>query len=140
MKLEDTRAEYYFHSGKVSEVVRQLALAGVAVIWIFKSEAGGQQRIPGWLIPAGILILFCLAFDLLQYAVATIQWNRFNRVKEIELGQKKAAGEITDPENEQFAAPAEINDIPMTFFWVKFILVILAYINLIFYLMTRLLG
>jgi hypothetical protein len=143
LKLQDTRAEYYYFTGKVSDIVRQLGLAGVAIIWVFKTDSAGRQTIPEGLLPAGILILLGLATDLLQYAAGTIIWDRFNTTKEDELenklAEKKARGEDYDPEAEDFTAPSSINDLTKTLFWVKFILMLLAYIYLIFYLMTRLL-
>ena len=36
-KIEDYREDFYFFTGKASEVNRQLAIAGIAVIWIFKN-------------------------------------------------------------------------------------------------------
>ena len=143
MKLEDTRAEYYYFTGKVSDIVRQLGLAGVAIIWVFKTESAGRQTIPEGLVPAGVLILLGLATDLLQYAAGTIIWDRFNRKKENELekklAEKKAVGKHYDPEAEDFTAPSSIPALTKILFWVKFVLMFLAYLYLIFYLMTRLL-
>jgi len=143
LKLEDTRAEYYYFTGKVSDIVRQLGLAGVAIIWVFKTESEGKKTIPEGLVPAGVLILLGLATDLLQYAAGTIIWDRFNIKKENELEEKRtekeAHGEDYDPEAEDFSAPSSINDLTKTLFWVKFLLMFLAYLYLIFYLITRLL-
>ena len=38
MKLSDYRETYYEFSGKASDVTRQLAFAGIAIVWIFKIE------------------------------------------------------------------------------------------------------
>lgn len=45
MKLKDAREHYYFYSGKTSDLVRQLGLAGIAVIWLFKSDVQGIPKI-----------------------------------------------------------------------------------------------
>jgi len=45
MKLKDAREIYYFYSGKTSDLVRQLGLAGIAVIWLFKYDAQGIPKI-----------------------------------------------------------------------------------------------
>ena len=144
MRLENTRAEYYFYSGKVSDIVRQLGLAGIAVIWLFKIETSNRQRIPDGLILPGILLLLGLATDLLQYAAGTIIWNRFNRKKEVELENKREMlqkeGKEYDPEMEDFTAPESINDVTIAFFWTKVALIILAYMIITFYLVTHMFG
>jgi hypothetical protein len=82
MKLKDARENYYFHSGKTSDLVRQLALAGIAVIWLFKYEVIGVPKVPSQLLVPLVLIVLGLAFDLLQYAVATVLWGFIQRSKE----------------------------------------------------------
>ena len=50
MKLKDAREFYYFNSGKTSDLVRQLGLAGIAVVWIFKYDVLGVPKIPAPLL------------------------------------------------------------------------------------------
>ena len=58
MKLKDARDLYYFYSGKTSDLVRQLGLAAIAVIWIFKFEVGGTPKIPNDLgLPLALIVL-----------------------------------------------------------------------------------
>jgi len=38
MNLQDYRDDFYTYSGKASDISRQLAFAGIAIIWIFKKE------------------------------------------------------------------------------------------------------
>jgi hypothetical protein len=141
LKLEDTRAEYYFYSGKVSDIARQLGLAGIAIIWIFKAEVSGIKDIPDALIPAGIFLLLGLTADLFQYAAGTVLWHRFNRKKEVELERRLETSKIDgvkfNPEAEDFTAPSSINDLTIVLFWAKVTLILLAYIILIFYLITQ---
>jgi len=35
MKLKEYKADFYELSGKASEINRQIAFAGIAIIWIF---------------------------------------------------------------------------------------------------------
>lgn len=57
MKLKDALENYYFHSGKTSDLVRQLALAGIAVIWLFKYEVTGVPKVPAQLLlPLGLIV------------------------------------------------------------------------------------
>ena len=46
MKLERLTEIYENRTGKLSDVTRQLALAGIAIIWVFKKEIGTQTGIP----------------------------------------------------------------------------------------------
>jgi hypothetical protein len=141
LKLEDTREIYYETTGKVSELVRQLGFAGIAVIWVFKTEAAGRQIIPRGFLPAGILIVLALAADLFQYAASVLIWDKFNRKKEIELTEKaellKTQGITYDLEEADFDAPDSINDLTKRLFWTKFVLMFSAYLYLVVYLTYR---
>lgn len=134
MKLNDVREIFYFNTGKVSDIVRQIGLAGLAVIWVFRTQAqGGGQVIPKQLFLAGTIILLALSVDLFQYALATFIWDRFNTRKEQELRNKP------DPEEEDFEAPEHINLWPDRLFWTKFVLMVAAYVVLISYLAKHIL-
>lgn len=117
MKLKDARDNYYFYSSKTSDLVRQLGLAGIAVIWIFKYEVQGVPKIPEALFLPLILIVLGLAFDLLQYAVATSIWGIFHRRKEV-------SGIAEDAE---FLAPKQFNWSGIVFFVLKVFSIIAAY-------------
>ncbi len=117
MKLKDARENYYFHSGKTSDLVRQLALAGIAVVWLFKYEVLGVPKIPAQLLTPLVLIVFGLGLDLLQYASATFIWGTFQRKKE-------RAGVAEDVE---FTAPPQLNWPALTFFWLKVASIAAAY-------------
>src|SRR5438105_6305291 len=88
MTIADLKEEYYFATGTVSTVVRQMALAGIAVIWIFKvgKDTGGITFTPNMLVPLRLFILVLVA-DLLQYAykgavwgaIHHYYWNKFKK-------------------------------------------------------------
>jgi len=141
LKLEDTREIYYETTGKVSDLVRQLGFAGIAIIWVFKTQSDGRQIIPKGFLPAGILIVLALAADLFQYAASVQIWDKFNRNKETELTEKaeilSAQGVSYDIEEEDFDAPESINDLTKRLFWTKFVLMFAAYVYLILYLTYR---
>lgn len=121
MKLEDAREIYYFNSGKTSDLVRQLGLAGIAIIWIFKGDAEGVPKIPPALIlPLG-LILLGLAMDLIQYVLATIFWGAFHRIKE-----QSGIGEEAE-----FVAPRQINWTSNVLFYAKVVAICAAYVLLL---------
>ena len=117
MKLKDARDYYYFNSGKTSDLTRQLGLAGIAIIWIFKYEVLGVQKVPeNLLLPLGLIVVG-LALDLLQYAIATGVWGIFHRIKE-RSGTKEDA---------EFKAPATFNWPALLFFWLKVFSIVGAY-------------
>lgn len=118
MKLEKYLETYYWFSGKASDVARQLAFAGVAIIWIFKAGNGLQTKIPNGLLLPLILLCLSLASDLLQYVTGTIIWGFFHRYHE-----KKMTGDIK--------ASAWLMKPILIFFILKIILVSAAFIIMI---------
>ena len=53
MKLQGYRADFYTYSGKASDLSRQLAFAGIALIWLFKKDDAGRLSIPPDLVMPG---------------------------------------------------------------------------------------
>jgi hypothetical protein len=83
VKLKDAREAYYDHSGKLSEIVRQLSFAGIAVVWIFRSgEGAGEISYDDSLVPALLFFVGAIAFDLLHYLYASLAWGYFQRREE----------------------------------------------------------
>jgi hypothetical protein len=117
VKLENVREAYYFNTGKLSDIVRQLAFAGIALVWIFKADIAGRPTIPSDLMPATLLLMAGLTFDLLHYVAGSLIWGMYNRLKE-------RAGTL---ETAEFAAPREINWPLLFFFWTKTAVMISAY-------------
>ena len=126
--LEKYRADYYFHSGKASDVARTLALSGLAVIWIFRETTDSGPSLPNAFFWPALLIVLSLAFDLLQYTVAAAIWGRFARQHE-KLG-KRPTDEVT--------ANRKLNWPALFFFWSKLGFVILAYVLLLKFLLRKL--
>ena len=110
MKLKDAREHYYTHSGKLSDVNRQLCFAGIATVWIFViKDSSGNFTFPNELfLPLGCFV-FGLFFDLLQYFVSTVSWGIFHRIKE-----KENIGEAAE-----FVAPPSINWATIVFLCLK---------------------
>ncbi len=77
MKLSEYRDDYYTFTGKLSDINRQLAFAGIALIWIFKQGNGSNVSIEKALLIPAILIVISLAMDMLQYAYQSITWAIF---------------------------------------------------------------
>jgi hypothetical protein len=126
MKLKDAREYYNQRSTKLSEVVRQLNFAGIAVIWLLRTgeKTGGIPYNDFLLWPLGLFVASA-TFDLLHYAYASAAWGIFHRHKEKELKNNQDA---------EFHAPAAINWLSNLFFWGKSIVTVAAYLLLVTYI------
>jgi hypothetical protein len=116
MKLGDARQAYEGLSAKASDIVRQISLAGVGVIWVFKSGTTSFSLDP-LLLKAAFCIFLALALDFLQYVLGTTIWFVYYR-------QKENQGTKDDSE---FLAPKQINWPTWTLFYLKSTLMLIAY-------------
>lgn len=128
MKLEDLRDNYKYYTEKTSDILRQLGFAGIAIIWVFKTDVNGKQVIPPELIPAARLIVISLGLDLLHYVAGTLIWGIYNRYKE-RSGTKQGT---------EFKASPKLNWATLLFFWAKIIVMIFAYIEILRFLASKL--
>ena len=131
MKLNDYRETYYEFSGKLSEIIRNLSFAGIALIWIFKKDATALKVPEEFLLPATFLVL-TLALDLLQYIFGSAIWGIFQWYQERNL---------TDiSENPELSSPSYFK-LPQFFCFVgKQITLSIAYILLLRYLFKMVFG
>jgi hypothetical protein len=114
-------------SGKASDIVRQLGFAGIALVWIFKTDQAGRFLVPSDLFLPATLIVVGLSLDLLQYILGTAAWGIYNSVKE-------RSGTI---QTDEFLAPRWINWPALVCFWGKIIVMGVAYVFLIRFLAHR---
>lgn len=82
MSLEDLRTAYFEASKKVSESVRQLGLAGIGLIWVFKGSAQNAMSLDPKLMAAALCIMISIGLDFLQYVYTTYVWYFYYRHKE----------------------------------------------------------
>ena len=75
MRLDVCSQLYADFTAKASDVARQLAFAGIAIVWIFRQQAGDKPVLPTELLLPAALFAVTLAFDLLQYIAASISWG-----------------------------------------------------------------
>jgi hypothetical protein len=129
MNLNAAKAEYVYFSGEASKLARQLALAALGVVWIFKAENQGAYSVPHDLIPVAALAVSALAIDFLQYIYGAMFWGYFHRMKERDLG----AGSEAD-----FIVPPIVNWPTIGFFWAKIAVTAIAYFFLIGFLAQKL--
>lgn len=117
MKLENVRSAYETLSGKTSDIVRQLSLAGVGLIWVFKSGTGTSLSLDPSLLKAALFIFLSLIFDFLQYLLGTTIWFIYFRYKE-----KQGTKESTD-----FLASPKLNWPTWGLFFLKSAMMLVAY-------------
>lgn len=117
MKLEDVRAAYEDLSAKASDIVRQISLAGVGIIWVFKSSAGGSLSLDPKLLRAALFIFVALLLDFFQYILGTTIWFLYFRYREL----KGTKG------NCEFLAPPSLNWPTWTLFYLKSVMMLIAY-------------
>jgi hypothetical protein len=82
--LKEWRDGAHKFTAKLSDINRNLAFAGIAIIWIFKIQINEKYIIPDNLLLPLYLIIICLMLDILQYLFQSIIWTLFHRRKENE--------------------------------------------------------
>jgi hypothetical protein len=117
MTLEDVRTAYETLSGKASDIVRQISLAGVGLIWIFKSGTSTSLSLEPPLLKAAFFIFLALIFDFLQYLLGTTIWFAYFRHKE----KQGTKGGI------EFLAPPQLNWPTWAIFYLKSAMMLIAY-------------
>ncbi|MCL2327099.1 MAG: hypothetical protein FWC39_01160 [Bacteroidetes bacterium] len=120
MKIDGYKSVYEKASGKLSDISRNIALAGFALIWIF-TKTDTQTIIPKELILPAIFLVVSLTCDILQYAYKTIVWAIIFRCKEKEIKRKRWK------QDKEFKHSPALNIVTWVFFCVKIVLVLLAY-------------
>lgn len=135
MKLSKYREKSNEYTAKASEIVRQLSLAGVAIIWLFKSSSqesdnSGQPLIDRYLIIPLISLSIALLVDLVQYIIGGQIWINFFRGKE-----KEYENNIDDPD---IKAPDNLRIPIYICYYLKILLLVFSYIFLIIFLANKL--
>ena len=82
MNLKELWEVYDYHTKTLSTISRQLGFAGLAIVWIFKTENSGNYEVPAALVWPTILLVMNLAADFLHYLIASEIWKFYARRKE----------------------------------------------------------
>jgi hypothetical protein len=117
MQLSDARSAYEALSGKASDIVRQLSLAGIALVWLFRAGSDRAPVIDQSLLQAALFIFLALFFDFLQYLVGTVIWFLYFRHKE----------KSGTSEQDEFLAPEQLAWPTWALFYLKSAMMIVAY-------------
>jgi hypothetical protein len=121
MELSDLKKDKDYFTAKCSDINRQLAFAGIAVIWIFKSQNSEGLKIPSELILPILLFVISLFLDLLHYLYGSIVWSSFFRY------QEKRHGKLS---NVDIKAPKIFSNIMYVIFYLKILVCLIAFIYL----------
>jgi hypothetical protein len=132
MKLSEYKKHYYEFSGKASDVSRQLAFAGIAVVWIFRLNTTTPQIPKELILPLALLISF-LFFDLLQYLCATFIWGYFQWSQERNLQEGIESPDMIKIDETELDAPGWYKIPQLVLFILKIISIFLGYIFLGFF-------
>ena len=92
MKLPGFKDSYHGFSTTASNNARQLAFAGIAFLWVFKTDQNDAFVLPTELFLPAVLLILALILELLHYTVSTAIWQRF------EHGVAKANQSLTSVE------------------------------------------
>ena len=132
MKLSEARESYYSNSARASELTRQLAFAGIALVWIFNSPVQNQSiALPRELMLVSLWLVLALILDFAQYVLGTLIWGFFSR--RVEVKKPHRVGEDVE-----FAASPFMNWPGLICFWAKLAVLAFAYFKLGSFILTKL--
>lgn len=127
MKLSESQDKTERKTTKASDISRQIAFAGIGVVWIFSRQADGSVSVPPALVQVLEFLCGALVLDLMQYVVGGLLWSAFNRHHE-----KKRNSVNDDP---VILAPPWINYPAIFFYLTKIALVLCGFATLLCFLL-----
>lgn len=126
--------DYDYYTGKTSDINRSLALAGVAIIWIFRNPESSQALFPETLLIPLWFLVISLILDLLQYFLGAMLWGIFYEYKYHLWKRKKT---ITDEMAKDIEAPNILSVPLIVIFFAKIVSMVFAYYKLFFFLQDK---
>jgi hypothetical protein len=126
--IGDVWTYYTDYHKSVNEISRQIAYAGIALIWVFRVTGPGQVHIPKLLFISGFFLILCLFFDYLQYIVGAITYQIYGTYKEKQVTA-----------SETFQQPDSLLHPMDALFFLKIIAAIIGYIFAMKYLLDNVL-
>lgn len=128
MKLSEIREAYEELSGLLSKFNRQLAFAGIGIVWLFRTTTENGTTIDPAMLTPVLCFVISFAFDILQYFWQSYIWYIFYWYKRMEdTGEEDEANEPEWP-----------NMVAWVIFTIKVCALIAAYIDLGVYLYCKL--
>jgi hypothetical protein len=131
--LKDWLEDFHNDTGKISDLVRNLALAGIGIIWIFKNTDLTHNIIPKELVIPLKYVVIGLLLDLSQYIWRAVNVYIVYQIK----ANKYDKGKLTDADIADVKIPNYIPFFTWLLFISKIIFVAIAYYNIYQYLLTK---
>lgn len=128
MKLKEIRKDYEDLSRTFSSTVRNLAISGIAISWLFMSK-GDIDTLKSMLIVALVFFIITLFADLIQNYMLSITWYKYYILMKEKYGRN---------EEDEVKEPEEKNQLGWLLYKIKLWTLVLGYI-LIFVYFIRLL-
>lgn len=128
--LEDYLSEVNEITAKTSEITRNLSLAGIGIIWIFRTPVIDVKLLDQNLKNSLILIVTSLIIDLFQYIFMSISIKIFHRVNEVKLLNSR----LTESDANNLLYPTFLENLTWVFFIGKIIAMVLGYYYIYTYL------
>ncbi len=127
--MKDIQDDFYTFSGKASQLTRQLAFAGIAVVWIFKTTTIKNQIILDYeLIEILKQLIVCLLLDFAHAFIPSLVYGIMNFTHRV-FKKKKEDDEIN------YSMVLTIPE--WILFTAKIILLLIAYFRLWNYLQQK---
>lgn len=134
MNRSEAFQRYVYNTGKASEITRQIALVGVALVWLFRETTPTGSRLPPSLKWAATIFVLVLALDLFQYVIQGVKWHEFalrtEKVLKKEAESLPKAEQVRHIEDQQFDAPDDINRAALISYYGKLFFVVVGYVLL----------
>ena len=131
--LSGWKKDYENDSSTLSTLNRNLAFAGIGLIWIFKNADSSPKLLPDALYQPILLITGALFFDIFQYiwriGVSYFTYRKYEKL----LDRKK----IKESETEDIQIKQIYMNITWAFFLLKIALTIYAYIIIAKFLIVK---
>jgi hypothetical protein len=128
--LSDVWSFYDRYNQAVTDLCRQIAYAGIAVIWVFRVSAGGLNKLPRNLFIAGFLLVLCLFLDFCQNVAGSLLYDAYGRRKEKEIGNNE----------ERFLQPNWLLWPMDLFFFAKVGALVVGYVLILWYLIANIVS
>ena len=131
--LLDWLGEFYEDTGTLSGLIRNLAFAGIGLIWIFRNSDLTHDILPKQLLTPLKFIVLSLISDVCQYLWRAITIYIVYKIKDIKHTNKK----ITDSEIADVTMPHFIAIGTWILFILKIVFVTIAYAHIYSFITTK---
>lgn len=134
-KLEQWKKEFYEDTGKLSDIVRNIAFAGIALIWIFNRSKTGESvsfNLPSELLLPLKMIVGVLILDIFQYVWRSITIYVYYKIYDIKYSSNK----LTEKEGDNAKLPEYIATGSWILFIFKIVFIAWAYVLILSFLNT----